>query len=193
MRLKMIPNSGMIGKEERGSDGSRSLSSSSSPPVEGPESLQGQGFEPSSPTPGLYLCLDWLVFFMFHESYDPAYECDWARWPTAHMVDVRSRVWVSQGPWMHAFLLSPPYPPLPRAFFFCFHFSGWPFNVSSLWFQLFVIVVWNFELYMIPLALLLPLVWNYILLVSGKDTRQDVVSNLIASLVSPQRRIKPMT
>uniref|UniRef100_A0A665T4N8 Multiple C2 domains, transmembrane 1a n=1 Tax=Echeneis naucrates TaxID=173247 RepID=A0A665T4N8_ECHNA len=42
-------------------------------------------------------------------------------------------------------------------------------------FVLFVIVVWNFELYMIPLALLLPLVWNYILIASGKDTRQDVV------------------
>lgn len=99
-----------------------------------------------------------------------------------------SWVWVSQGSWMHAFLI-----PHPTPFFFCFHFSGRPFSVSSLWFQLFVIVVWNFELYMIPLALLLPLVWNYILLVSGKDTRQDVVSNLIASLVSPQRRIKPTT
>uniref|UniRef100_A0A3B4V2Q0 Multiple C2 and transmembrane domain containing 1 n=1 Tax=Seriola dumerili TaxID=41447 RepID=A0A3B4V2Q0_SERDU len=43
-------------------------------------------------------------------------------------------------------------------------------------FVLFVIVVWNFELYMIPLALLLPLAWNYILIVSGKDTRQDVVT-----------------
>lgn len=41
--------------------------------------------------------------------------------------------------------------------------------------QLFVVVVWNFELYMIPLALLLPLAWNYILITSGKDTRQDVV------------------
>ncbi|KAM3611178.1 uncharacterized protein V6R79_014541 [Siganus canaliculatus] len=41
-------------------------------------------------------------------------------------------------------------------------------------FVLFVIVVWNFELYMIPLALLLPLAWNYFLIVSGKDTRQDV-------------------
>ncbi|XP_045560272.1 multiple C2 and transmembrane domain-containing protein 1 isoform X9 [Salmo salar] len=40
--------------------------------------------------------------------------------------------------------------------------------------QLFVLVVWNFELYMIPLALLLPLAWNYILVASGKDTRQDV-------------------
>uniref|UniRef100_A0A669CH38 Multiple C2 and transmembrane domain containing 1 n=1 Tax=Oreochromis niloticus TaxID=8128 RepID=A0A669CH38_ORENI len=42
-------------------------------------------------------------------------------------------------------------------------------------FVLFVVVVWNFELYMIPLALLLPLAWNYILIASGKDTRQDVV------------------
>lgn len=50
--------------------------------------------------------------------------------------------------------------------------------------QLFVIVVWNFELYMIPLALLLPLAWNYILITSGKDTRQDVVSNPIASFIS---------
>ncbi|XP_041760486.1 multiple C2 and transmembrane domain-containing protein 1 isoform X7 [Coregonus clupeaformis] len=41
-------------------------------------------------------------------------------------------------------------------------------------FLLFVLVVWNFELYMIPLALLLPLAWNYILVASGKDTRQDV-------------------
>ncbi|KAI4891820.1 hypothetical protein NFI96_016547, partial [Prochilodus magdalenae] len=39
-------------------------------------------------------------------------------------------------------------------------------------FILFILVVWNFELYMIPLALLLPLAWNYILIASGKDTRQ---------------------
>lgn len=65
-----------------------------------------------------------------------------------------------------------------------FLLSARPFNVSSLWFQLFVMVVWNFELYMIPLALLLPLAWNYILIVSGKDTRQDVVSNPIASVAS---------
>lgn len=60
--------------------------------------------------------------------------------------------------------------------FFCYHFSsadGFVFSPSP---QLFVIVVWNFELYMIPLALLLPLAWNYILIASGKDTRQDVVS-----------------
>ncbi|XP_063309761.1 multiple C2 and transmembrane domain-containing protein 1 [Pelobates fuscus] len=43
-------------------------------------------------------------------------------------------------------------------------------------FLLFLLVVWNFELYMIPLALLLLLVWNYFLIVSGKDTRmQDMV------------------
>uniref|UniRef100_A0AAX7TSZ3 C2 domain-containing protein n=1 Tax=Astatotilapia calliptera TaxID=8154 RepID=A0AAX7TSZ3_ASTCA len=41
-------------------------------------------------------------------------------------------------------------------------------------FVLFVVVVWNFELYMIPLALLLPLAWTYMLIASGKDTRQDV-------------------
>ncbi|XP_030636827.1 multiple C2 and transmembrane domain-containing protein 1 [Chanos chanos] len=43
-------------------------------------------------------------------------------------------------------------------------------------FLLFVVVVWNFELYMIPLALLLPLAWNYILITSGKDTRQGDVA-----------------
>nr|XP_020449988.1 multiple C2 and transmembrane domain-containing protein 1 isoform X4 [Monopterus albus] len=41
-------------------------------------------------------------------------------------------------------------------------------------FVLFIIVVWNFEVYMIPLTLLLPLAWNYILIALGKDTRQDV-------------------
>uniref|UniRef100_A0AAY4AI48 C2 domain-containing protein n=1 Tax=Denticeps clupeoides TaxID=299321 RepID=A0AAY4AI48_9TELE len=44
-------------------------------------------------------------------------------------------------------------------------------------FVFFVLVVWNFELYMVPLALLLPMAWNYILIASGKDTRQgDVVT-----------------
>ncbi|KAG5260989.1 hypothetical protein AALO_G00298740 [Alosa alosa] len=45
-------------------------------------------------------------------------------------------------------------------------------------FVLFVLVVWNFELYMIPLTLLLPLVWNYILISSGKDTRQGDVQDV---------------
>ncbi|XP_051512538.1 multiple C2 and transmembrane domain-containing protein 1-like isoform X4 [Myxocyprinus asiaticus] len=39
-------------------------------------------------------------------------------------------------------------------------------------FLFFVVVVWNFELYMVPLALLMLLAWNYILITSGKDTRQ---------------------
>lgn len=70
----------MIGKEERGSDGSypssRSSSSSRSPlpSVEGPERLQGQGSEPGSLAPGLYLFKVTLIF-LFHESSDPAYEC----------------------------------------------------------------------------------------------------------------------
>lgn len=36
-------------------------------------------------------------------------------------------------------------------------------------------VVWNFELYMLPLALLLLLIWNF-LFCSGRDT-SDMVSN----------------
>uniref|UniRef100_A0A673FRQ7 Multiple C2 and transmembrane domain-containing protein 1-like n=1 Tax=Sinocyclocheilus rhinocerous TaxID=307959 RepID=A0A673FRQ7_9TELE len=44
-------------------------------------------------------------------------------------------------------------------------------------FLLFVVVVWNFELYMVPLVLLMLLAWNYVLIASGKDTRQgDVVT-----------------
>lgn len=36
---------------------------------------------------------------------------------------------------------------------------------------LFLFVVWNFELYVIPLVLLFLLTWNYFIL-SGKDNRQ---------------------
>ncbi|XP_059949143.1 multiple C2 and transmembrane domain-containing protein 1 isoform X1 [Mesoplodon densirostris] len=39
-------------------------------------------------------------------------------------------------------------------------------------FVLFLFVVWNFELYMIPMVLLLLLTWNYFLIISGKDNRQ---------------------
>ncbi|XP_048045140.1 multiple C2 and transmembrane domain-containing protein 1-like isoform X3 [Megalobrama amblycephala] len=42
-------------------------------------------------------------------------------------------------------------------------------------FLIFVVVVWNFELYMVPLVLLMLLAWNYILIASGKDTRQGDV------------------
>ncbi|XP_067263131.1 multiple C2 and transmembrane domain-containing protein 1 isoform X4 [Chanodichthys erythropterus] len=42
-------------------------------------------------------------------------------------------------------------------------------------FLVFVVVVWNFELYMVPLVLLMLLAWNYILIASGKDTRQGDV------------------
>uniref|UniRef100_A0A8C1VVT3 Multiple C2 domains, transmembrane 1a n=1 Tax=Cyprinus carpio TaxID=7962 RepID=A0A8C1VVT3_CYPCA len=46
-------------------------------------------------------------------------------------------------------------------------------------FLLFVLVVWNFELYMVPLVLLMLLAWNYILIALGKDTRHgDVVSSV---------------
>ncbi|XP_075693269.1 multiple C2 and transmembrane domain-containing protein 1 isoform X1 [Rhinoderma darwinii] len=43
-------------------------------------------------------------------------------------------------------------------------------------FLIFLLVVWNFEMYMIPLALLLLLAWYYFLIISGKDNRaQDMV------------------
>lgn len=47
-------------------------------------------------------------------------------------------------------------------------------EVFFFFFQLFVVVVWNFELYMLPLGLLLLLVWNF-LFCSGRDTT-DMVS-----------------
>ncbi|MGH0155427.1 UNVERIFIED_CONTAM: hypothetical protein FKN15_044273, partial [Acipenser sinensis] len=47
-------------------------------------------------------------------------------------------------------------------------------------FLLFLLVVWNFEMYMIPLMPLLPLAWNYFLIISGKDTRQgDMIGQFL--------------
>ncbi|KAJ8400042.1 hypothetical protein AAFF_G00400810 [Aldrovandia affinis] len=45
-------------------------------------------------------------------------------------------------------------------------------------FLLFLLGVWNFELYMMPLGLLVLLAWNYFLIASGKDTRQGDVQDL---------------
>ncbi|XP_032061888.1 multiple C2 and transmembrane domain-containing protein 1 isoform X3 [Aythya fuligula] len=52
----------------------------------------------------------------------------------------------------------------------CFDWDSPPRSLAA--FLLFLFVVWNFELYMIPLALLLLLAWNYFLIISGKDNRQ---------------------
>ncbi|XP_053154650.1 multiple C2 and transmembrane domain-containing protein 1 isoform X10 [Hemicordylus capensis] len=52
----------------------------------------------------------------------------------------------------------------------CFDWDSPPRSLAA--FVLFLIVTWNFELYMIPLSLLLLLVWNYFLIISGKDNRQ---------------------
>ncbi|XP_044518689.1 multiple C2 and transmembrane domain-containing protein 1 isoform X2 [Gracilinanus agilis] len=52
----------------------------------------------------------------------------------------------------------------------CFDWDSPPRSLAA--FVLFLFVVWNFELYMIPLVLLLLLTWNYFLIKSGKDTRQ---------------------
>nr|XP_033773573.1 multiple C2 and transmembrane domain-containing protein 1 isoform X2 [Geotrypetes seraphini] len=53
----------------------------------------------------------------------------------------------------------------------CFDWDSPPRSLAA--FLLFLFVVWNFELYMIPLALLLLLAWNYFLIISGKDNRQQ--------------------
>ncbi|XP_051709935.2 multiple C2 and transmembrane domain-containing protein 1 isoform X1 [Oryctolagus cuniculus] len=52
----------------------------------------------------------------------------------------------------------------------CFDWDSPPRSLAA--FVLFLFVVWNFELYMIPLVLLLLLTWNYFLIVSGKENRQ---------------------
>ncbi|XP_013368497.1 PREDICTED: multiple C2 and transmembrane domain-containing protein 1 isoform X6 [Chinchilla lanigera] len=52
----------------------------------------------------------------------------------------------------------------------CFDWDSPPRSLAA--FMLFLFVVWNFELYMIPLVLLLLLTWNYFLIISGKDNRQ---------------------
>lgn len=58
-------------------------------------------------------------------------------------------------------------------------------NLECL-FQLFVVVVWNFELYMLPLGLLLLLVWNF-LFSSSRDT-PDMVSKYKRNCdISPDR------
>ncbi|KAL2099868.1 hypothetical protein ACEWY4_004262 [Coilia grayii] len=46
---------------------------------------------------------------------------------------------------------------------------------SIIAFLLFVLVVWNFEIYMVPLSLLLLLAWNYFLLASGRKNRDGDV------------------
>ncbi|XP_051981276.1 multiple C2 and transmembrane domain-containing protein 1-like [Xyrauchen texanus] len=52
----------------------------------------------------------------------------------------------------------------------CFEWESPQRSICAILF--FVVVVWNFELYMVPLALLMLLAWNCILIASGKDTRQ---------------------
>ncbi|XP_070321927.1 multiple C2 and transmembrane domain-containing protein 1 isoform X5 [Odocoileus virginianus] len=52
----------------------------------------------------------------------------------------------------------------------CFDWDSPPRSLAA--FVLFLFVVWNFELYMIPLVLLSLLTWNYFLIISGKDNRQ---------------------
>lgn len=96
LRLKryMTSTSGMIGMEERGSDGLCSFSSSSSSSAEGPESLEGQDIEPrltnTRPVPllkhSLIFTLCSMVVMTLHMN---VFEC--VLFPVAHMVAVRSK------------------------------------------------------------------------------------------------------
>ncbi|KAL4609508.1 multiple C2 and transmembrane domain-containing protein 1-like isoform X2 [Arapaima gigas] len=58
----------------------------------------------------------------------------------------------------------------------CFEWESPKRSVSA--FLLFVLGVWNFQLYMIPLFLLLLLVWNYIRVVLGRDSRHGEVQEM---------------
>ncbi|MGH0179751.1 UNVERIFIED_CONTAM: hypothetical protein FKN15_002509, partial [Acipenser sinensis] len=53
-------------------------------------------------------------------------------------------------------------------------------------FLLFLLVVWNFEMYMIPLMPLLPLAWNYFLIISGKDTRQGDMQQTVEDMLEDE-------
>lgn len=73
----MTSPSGMIGMEERGSDGSYSSSSVSSSSAEGPESLEGRGVEPrlTDTRPVPFVKAQSYFYALFHGGYDSAYEC----------------------------------------------------------------------------------------------------------------------
>uniref|UniRef100_A0A673MG98 Multiple C2 and transmembrane domain-containing protein 1-like n=1 Tax=Sinocyclocheilus rhinocerous TaxID=307959 RepID=A0A673MG98_9TELE len=55
-------------------------------------------------------------------------------------------------------------------------------------FLVFVVVVWNFEIYMVPLSLLLLLAWNYFLL--GKESREGSVVSVVMDVDSPDSEKK---
>nr|XP_020648937.1 multiple C2 and transmembrane domain-containing protein 1 isoform X2 [Pogona vitticeps] len=61
----------------------------------------------------------------------------------------------------------------------CFDWDSPPRSLAA--FVLFLLVTWNFELYMIPLSLLLLLAWNYFLIISGKDNRQHDTKEMIVA------------
>uniref|UniRef100_A0A8C1GPK5 Multiple C2 domains, transmembrane 1b n=1 Tax=Cyprinus carpio TaxID=7962 RepID=A0A8C1GPK5_CYPCA len=57
-------------------------------------------------------------------------------------------------------------------------------------FLIFVVVVWNFEIYMVPLSLLLLLTWNYFLLASGKEPREGSVVSVFMDVDCPDSEKK---
>ncbi|XP_023699095.2 multiple C2 and transmembrane domain-containing protein 1-like isoform X4 [Paramormyrops kingsleyae] len=53
-------------------------------------------------------------------------------------------------------------------------------------FLLFLLVVWNFQLYMVPLALLLLLIWNYVRTAAGRDARQGDVQQEMEDMLGDE-------
>ena len=98
LKWYMTSNSGMIGTEERGSDGLYSSSSSSSSSAEGPESLEGQGIEPrltdTRPVPlfkhSLIVTLCSMLVMILHMN---VFEC--VLFQVTHMVSVGSQEFAS--------------------------------------------------------------------------------------------------
>lgn len=98
LKRYMTSAPGMIGMEERGSDGSYSSSSSFCSLAEGPESVKGQGVEPrlsdTRPIPllkhSLIFTLCSMVVIILHMN---VFEC--ASFLIAHMVGVHSQAFAS--------------------------------------------------------------------------------------------------
>lgn len=50
--------------------------------------------------------------------------------------------------------------------------------------QVFVVMVWHWEFYMLPLSLVLLISWNYVQIRSGRGVSQDLVSPPATSSIS---------
>lgn len=150
------------------------------PHMKAQNALRVRGLNRGWTTPDLYLCWNVALFLRFVPWW--LWFCIWMCLNApCFQLHIWSAYVLRALPHAGQYGVSNVYIPNAHCWDFCVLAFLYQQTCLSLSHQLFVIVVWNFELYMIPLALLLPLAWNYILIASGKDTRQDVVSNPAAS------------